>query len=201
MDMSYVCGQSHNKIVHTVNCRYMKMIPKENRRFFNTIKEASEAGYVRCKYCSKILRYLGKEKKQLEEFSKRNGLFFFYNNTDDSLEVISKTGKWKMVERGKKNTICLYHKNNNGKHPKDEVPGYHGQNTNSKTLMGYMNYILEHDKYRQENPLYNCQKRATTKGSKRWKKEKRLAEKIRRAQSIQYVDELIDNMSRGNIAY
>ena len=58
MDMCYVCGRSSNKIVHSMSCRYVKLIPEKNRKIFSNLKEASEAGYVQCKYCAHIVKYL-----------------------------------------------------------------------------------------------------------------------------------------------
>ena len=69
--------------------------------------------------------------------------------------------------------------------------------------MGYMDYIVKHDEYREENPLYANQIKHpnSPKGSKKWKKDQRRAEKARRSSSIKYVMELLNNMSVGNLAY
>ena len=66
--MCYICGGSRNKIIHNMDCRYVKMIPEKNRRYFNNPKDIAEAGYVRCKYCAYIMKYLRKEKKEIERF-------------------------------------------------------------------------------------------------------------------------------------
>lgn len=194
--MSYVYGKSRNRIVHMNGCRYTKMI--QHKEYFSTLKEASDAGYVQCRYCSKIMKYLNSENKQLKDYCISNGVYFYFDPADGSVDVISRSGRWKIIVNGQRNQIWLYHRNNPGTNTDGFVPGYHSQKIRSSSLMGYMNYIVEHDRYRQENPLYECQKRAGIKGSKG---EKRRAEKIRRMQSIRYVNELIDSMARGKIAY
>ena len=101
-----------------------------------------------------------------------------------------------------KHFIWLYHENRKITHSGGLVPGYHSQNTRSSTIMGYMQYIVKHDRYREENPLYECQKHTNTvKGSKKWKKDQRRAERVRRARSIRYVEEILANMAAGIISY
>lgn len=202
MAMCYVCGKTGNKIVHSMGCRYVKMMSEKNKKYFNSLKEAFEAGDKQCKYCAYINKYLKKEEKELERFCRPNGVYYYYNPSDGSLDVISHSGKWKIIVNGQKNYIWLYHKNSRGSNYRDFVPGYHSQRIHSSSLMGYMRYIVEHDKYRENNPLYERQKHTNTvKGSKKWKKDQRRAEQIRRKQSIRYVNELLENMARGNIAY
>ena len=200
MDMCYVCGRSSNKIVHSMSCRYVKLIPEKNRKFFSNLKEASEAGYVQCKYCAHIVKYLRKEEKELEKFCRSNGIYYRFNSEDGSLDVISPSGKWKIIVNGQKHFIWLYHKNNHGTNPGDPVPGYHSQKIRCSSLIGYMNYILKHDWYREENPLYESQRHHNlVKGSKRWKKEQRKADRIRKTQSIRYVMNLLDELSVGRV--
>lgn len=200
--MCYVCGKSNNKIVHTMGCRYVKMMPDKNRKFFHTLKEASEAGYVQCKYCAHIKKYLSREEKQLEGFCRPNGVYYYFNPVDGSIDVISRSGKWKIIVNGQRHFIWLYHKNNHGSNYGDLVPGYHSQRIRSSSLMGYMSYIVEHDKYREENPLYDRQKHHNAeKGSKKWKKDQRRAKNMRKTQSIRYVMNLLDEMSAGRVAY
>ena len=200
--MCYICGKSNNKIIHTMDCRYVKMMPEKNRKYYHTLKEASEAGYVQCKYCAYIKKYLNREEKQLEEFFKPSGVYFYFNPGDGSIDVISHSGKWKIIVNGQRHFIWLYHKNNNGSNYGDLVPGYHSQRIRSSSLMGYMSYIVEHDKYREENPLYNRQKHQNAeKGSKKWKKDERRAKNMRKTQSIRYVMNLLDEMAAGRVAY
>ena len=158
-----------------------------------------EAGYKQCRYCAQIERYLRKESKDLERFCKSKGIYYFFNPDDGSLDVLSKSGKWKVIVKGQKHSIWLYHGNNGGKDCGGPVPGFHMQKEKRNTLMGYMEYITKHDEYRTENPIYSIQK--PVKGSKKKKKFRKREKRMREIQSIRYVDELLKNMSLGNIAY
>ncbi len=100
--MCYICGKSSNKIVHNQICRYVKMMPKKNKKYFNDLQEALEAGYKQCRYCAQIERYLRKENKDLERFCKSKGIYYFFNPDDGSLDVLSKSGKWKVIVKGQK---------------------------------------------------------------------------------------------------
>ena len=201
LNMSYICGKSRNKIVHTQECRYVKMIPDNNKKYYRSLQEASDAGYVQCRYCAYIKKYLKGNERDLEKYCRLNGVYFYFNPSDGSIDVISKSGKWKIIVNGQKHYIWLYHKNNHGCNYEDFVPGYHSQKIRCNTLQGYMDYIIKHDQYREEDPLYENQKHNTVKGSKKWKKQKKRADRIRRTQSIRYVRALIDNIALGNIAY
>ena len=200
--MCYVWSKSEEKIFHSADCRYVKCIKDENKIYFKTLKEATGAGYRQCKCCSYIQEYLDRENSRIEGFCKQNGIYYYIDLCDGALNVISKTGKWKIIVNGRYHNIWLYHKSILGTYDDEYITGYHSQKAFSKSLMGYMKYIVNHDGFRQDKPLcrasahLNC-----TKGSKKWKRVQKHAEKARKQQSIQYVLNLLDNMSTGNIAY
>lgn len=196
--MGYVYGDSGNKIIHTSNCRYAGMI-KNKKNYFSTLEAAREAGYVQCKYCSHIRKYMNSERKELAEFCKSNGLYYEFNRKDGALDVISHTGRWKVIVNGQKHFIWLYHKNQRREKERSLVPGYHSQKIRSSTLMGYMQYIVEHDQYRIENPLYVNQMNGKGKTAKA--DQKRQAGKIRKWQSIRYVTEILNHMNEGILNY
>ncbi len=200
--MCYVCGKSDNKIVHEIDCRYVKMIPEKNRKYFRKLQEATKEGYKQCKYCSYIRRYMKQEEDALK-YGRKNGLFYFFNAQDGCLDVISKTGKWKIIVNGQKHQMWLYHKNTSGSTMGDPlVPGYHYQRVRYDSLMEYMKYLVDHDRYRESNPLYSYQKHSTNrKGTKNWKKNQRREKEIRRKQGIRYVYAILENMAQGNLAY
>ena len=108
---------------------------------------------------SKIGRCLKKERKQLELLCRENGIVYFYTEGSGCLDVISKNGRWKIVEENPHNRIWLYHKNLRGQNPDDFVLGYHDQNVCRHSLMAYFQYIINHDKYREENPMSRPKKK------------------------------------------
>ena len=198
--MLYASKRSEGRIVHRDCCRYIKMIPEKNRVQFWKMKKAMEMGYCLCRYCAPIWQYLKREGRELDSFCKKNGLFYSFNRGDGSLDVISRTGKWKVIVCGRENFIWLYHKNLYEKKGRESiVPGYHSQSVRRSTLMGYLKYVAEHDAYRKAEPLYECQKKG--KGWQFRHDQKQLEKKVRRKQSISYVLELLNGMSEGRIAY
>lgn len=125
--MCYVCGKSSNKIIHTTQCRYVKMIPERNKRYFKKLQDAYDRGYVCCKYCTSMYRYLRKEEKQLRTYCNQNGLVYSFNSADGAIDVVSMSGKWKIIVNGQKYYIWLYHKNCGSFDKGGLVAGYHSQ--------------------------------------------------------------------------
>lgn len=193
--MGYICGNSNSRIVHRTSCRYAERI--KNKKYFTTLKEAKEAGYVQCKYCAYIREYLDRERKELTNFCRRNGLYYEFNPKDGALDVISHTGRWKVIVNGQKHFIWLYHKNLYREKQTLLVPGYHSQNIRRSTLIGYMQYIVEHDQYRKESPLFENQIAGKSKKARAYQKKQ--AEKIRKWQSIRYVTDLLNHMEAGTL--
>ena len=51
----------------------------------------------RNKLCAHINKYVGKEKKELDLYCGSKGVYYYFNRNDGALDVISKTGKWKII--------------------------------------------------------------------------------------------------------
>ncbi len=152
--------------------------------------------------CYVIKEYLENEETQIANFSRLYGIHFFLDQTDGTLTIISMSGKWKIVAGEQGKYIELYHVNHRHTRHISAIPGYHLQNVRRSNLIGYMQYIMEHDQYRTENSLYVTQKTANLiRGSKRWKKQQHRAENMRKTNRIRYVTELLNNMAVGNIPY
>lgn len=200
--MCYICSGSSNKIIHTGDCRYVKMMAESRKKTFDSLRAATNADYIPCKYCSPVKKYLDREKERLEEFCKQTDVRFFYNVQKGTLDVISKSGKWKIIVDDDSKALVLYHYSNGTFKHSDVIPGYHKQHVERGSLLNYMKYIAQHDSFRQVNPLYAKQTNDNLmKGSKKWKKQQRRAENMRKTQSIRYVTELLNNMALGNIPY
>ncbi len=195
--MGYVCScNSENNLFHWHKCRYVKMIAKKNRIEITTTKEARDQGYKYCKCCSTMMRKLQDERLEAEQFGKRHGIQMIFDRDDGAIDVVSKSGRWKLVYNSKKDHVFLYHKNNSKvPHKDDFISGYHYQSAYSDSLLGYLEYIYEHDSYRMNNPLY-AQKFEIScdKGGKKRKNRQR---KKQRKQSIRYVNYLLNGMASG----
>ena len=77
----------------------------------------------------------------------------------------------------------------------DRVPGYHCQSVCHPTLLGYLEYIVEHDYFRMLNPIHLApKKKSPRKGTKRYRKQQKRAKKQARRESIHNVLNLIDTI-------
>ena len=146
---------SHRKIVHLCHCKVLQRIPKENRRSFGSLEEATDHGYRLCNCCPPIAQKYRKERIPVKDFCNSHG--FSFSLLNGAIHVVSRHDRWQIITNGEKNKPFLYHRNteerSNGKYP-SVIPGYHSQASRSTTILGYLQYIDSHDRYRDEHP-YN----------------------------------------------
>ncbi len=150
--MCYVCTKS-SKVLHIKQCGHMKNVPKENQVVFNKddLNDAFLNGYGLCRDCSRIGRKLKKEHRAIDDLCSQNEILYDYNRTEDCLDISSRSGKWKIIIAGKHHVMFLYHRNTHFTSG-GIVPGYHSQKVRETTIEGYLQYIVEHDDYRNKNP-------------------------------------------------
>ena len=158
--MCYICGKSGNRIAHSYDCRYVKLIPEKNRTYYGNRRSAREAGFGYCKYCSRIMQYVRKEKTALDDYCQATGLTYSFNRLDGSLDIKSRSDEWKIVVRHKDDTIRLYHKNQLDLGEESVIPGYHSQRIRRGTVLGYLDYIVKHDIFRERNPVGQGRRRS-----------------------------------------
>ena len=202
--MCYVCGKSRNKIFHEEGCRYVGMIPEKNRKYFNSVQSAVDKGYVRCKYCTTLKKRLEDEKTVINRLCSLNGIHCDYNPTDGYIDIISFSGIWKIVVNGRKHSMFLYHKNTtrrkSNKKDKSFVPGYHDQKVHKNTIEGFIRYIIDHDRYKQEHPLYGNEIVTYGKRKKVKKKERNKQRKARRRDGMRYVFAIFQHLESQSAA-
>lgn len=194
--MFYYSVESKNKVVHYEGCQHLKNIKKENIRSFNSIKEIRNSQYRICSCCSPITAHLKKEHTEIEHFCQENGLSYFVNK--GNLHIRTHHSKWKVLVSDNKDVIELHHENSFKKEHNDSVPGYHKQKFSSDSVLGYLEYIDEHEYYRMLNPVHIVTKKEPPrKGTRRYRGlQKTLARKERKKQ-IWNVINLIDGLSSG----
>ena len=95
--MVFVCRGSHKKIVHTCDCRYAKTKGENEKISFGSMRMATDAGYVPCRVCAPVKKIFESEKDKLGAFCKTKEVHFFYNAKEDTLDIVSKSGKWKII--------------------------------------------------------------------------------------------------------
>lgn len=114
--------------------------------------DAAALGLTACDRCSPLgIRY-GQTRTQIESFCSQRGMQCVLR--DGEIDVTTSIGGWRIVWKGK-DKIWLYHKNTHRSHltESEDIPGYHSQAIHKKTIMEYLEYIVQHDLYRKNSPL------------------------------------------------
>ena len=144
-------------------------------------------------YIAKLYR---KESDVLQGYCQSHAASVFFK--DRFIGISTPISDWRIIPSGKGNEVVLYHKNTLGDKKTGPVPGYHLQRVSQNTISGYLEYISDHDLYRNMHPLYPVQSKKNSpppmKGTKRYRKEQKRAAKKARRQSIAHVLTLIENL-------
>ena len=193
--MFYYSKKNHRKIVHTEKCYILSKLDPEAVGTFDTLPEAYKAGYRLCRRCSLLEKLYRSEEDALLDYARRNGMALFYSGK--SLKIVSTISKW-MLTLSNDGGLALYHQNTieSRTDEQSDIPGYHYQKARYKTIIEYLDYIKEHDYFRNRNPLYEPPKKKAPpkKGTKRWRKQEKRIAKQTRKRSINNVLNLIDSL-------
>lgn len=148
--MVFYSTKSSEKVFHLPHCRVTRRIAKENRQQFATPEIARNAGYRLCDCCSPVGARLRKEQPAVSLFCQKNSISYYLE--DGQLHVHAPQSRWRIVVNGKENTLLLYHQNTHPsrKNKPSLVPGYHSQAIRHTTIAGYLDYIVQHDAFRQK---------------------------------------------------
>lgn len=147
--MVFYSTKSNVKVFHLPHCKIARRIRKEYKKQFATPEEARSAGYRMCNCCSPVGMRLRKEQEAVNQFCQENGVSCWLE--DGQLPVITPRSEWRIIINGKAKKLFFYHKNTYEKFEKipSIVPGYHSQAARSETIVGYLEYIIQHDIYRR----------------------------------------------------
>lgn len=197
--MYYYCKNSRKKIIHSIECFHVHHTEIDNIGWFESLPEAYEQGYRLCKHCNPLIKHYKREDDAIVDFCRKNGLSVHLGNK--CIFISSIRSKWK-IALDKKNRIVLYHKNDfkTDKDHLSEISGYHLQgDARRKSIVEYLQYIVDHDYYRMLNPVYIPKKKKESppprKGTRRYKSAQRRIEKYERKRAISNVLSLIESLS------
>lgn len=145
------------KTYHRIDCDCIKDIKPEDRIEKRlTIFEYYLQGYKPCEKCSELVRLYKQEEKEIKQFCFENAMSC--KMRDESLIIDTYFSSWKIIFSFRSGSgLLLYHENNQAYYTCQTINGqvmkkYHYQyDIHSDTIMGYLHYIVEHDKWRQEN--------------------------------------------------
>ena len=183
-------------IVHQSICQHIQNVSVEDVGSFENLEDAYAAGYRLCRHCSPIAKLYRKESDVLQGYCQSHAASVFFK--DRFIGISTPISDWRIIPSGKGNEVVLYHKNTLGDKKTGPVPGYHLQWVSQNTISGYLEYISDHDLYRNMHPLYPVQSKKNSpppmKGTKRYRKEQKRAAKKARRQSIAHVLTLIENL-------
>ena len=225
MDQLFYSINSHRKIVHHPHCRILQKIPKESRLNFKDIKKAKKEGYRLCYCCSPVAGKYRKEEADISNYCKESGITVRLQ--DEVIHIISRHDCWRIISLGEEKKLVLFHKNRqhryfDRKHPVI-INGFHLQPCNYGSILGYLEYISSHDRYRDEHSVWNKNdqkpdeiyqppewainkygeeylkanngRNNRVKGTKKYKKEQKRNKRLKRYSEINRVRAVIDELA------
>ena len=153
--MYYYSKRSRSKIVHQSTCQHIQNVSVEDVGSFENLEDAYAAGYRLCRHCSPIAKLYRKESDVLQGYCQSHAASVFFK--DRFIGISTPISDWRIIPSGKGNEVVLYHKNTLGDKKTGPVPRYHLQWVSQNTISGYLEYISDHDLYRNMHPLYPVQ--------------------------------------------
>ena len=175
---------SSQKIIHLSDCRYITNSTKKQFGHFYGLKEALKKGYRPCRHCFTVAGRFAEEKERIDKYCRRYN--YIISQSNNTLEITTGRGEWKIVQAEHSQRTELYHKNTQTRDSDrcSRIEGYHNQRVTEYELVDYIHYIARHDGSNQK----------VSKGTKRYKNmQKKLAAQAKR-QSVCNVLYLIDSL-------
>lgn len=174
--------KSSEKVFHLPHCKILHRIRKEYKKQFASQEEARAAGYRMCSCCSPVGARLRKERKAVYQFCQEYGASCWLR--DNQLYVQTPRSRWRIIASGQENKLFLYHKNTYQKYEETPsiIPGYHSQRARSKTIVGYLDYIYQHDIFRRQEAI-KAKKQTQHKPKPRRNRWDRLLKELKRSYS------------------
>lgn len=196
--MYYFTKNGQGRIVHTLQCRYMRAISEVNLGSIEHVQDVYLSGKRFCKCCSPIVDRFKAEETEVMDYCAKNGLACRLNGR--ALQVWTCRSRWQIVAADNRVGTMLYHKNE-VKRAGDErslIQGYHNQQVCYDRILSYLTYIYEHDSFRMVNPLISKPKKKgpPRKGTKRYRKQQKREANRARYQSISRVMQIFDKLQR-----
>lgn len=165
--MVYASIKSREKVFHLPHCKIHTRINRNYRITFDTPNQARAAGYRMCNCCSSMGMRLRKEQAAIDAFCEKNDLRYLL--WDGDLMIQAPNSDWKIIVSGRNKKMFLYHKNK-FRSPSDDasmIPGYHSQAIRHNSILGYLEYIVSHDEFRQKETQARERKRTSKRDLRR----------------------------------
>lgn len=152
-------------------------------------------GYLPCEECSPMLAQYEAEKKESKEYAMEHGLQIEFR--DESVYIDSFISSWKIIYTQRfPQKMKLLHENTQSYYKCRVVNGniikqYHDQEVHYSSILMYLEYIVEHDAYKNsENNAYRKKKKKTRTDRYLYNRSKRrnVSKGVRRVCNL--IDEL-----------
>ena len=189
------------QIFHNNKCPYAKRIKRKNRIFASKQNELLEAGYKRCKCCGAVIKAYQNEQSKIEDFC--HARYMRVEFVCGEMYVITSISTWKIIMYSKR-LYVLFHQNgyNRPRKSGDRMPisqmCFHEQKTEASTLIELIQYIGNHDMWRENEKIEKFHTarnmHSITRSKKQKRKPARYSIKQRRNQ-IRNVLALIDQVA------
>lgn len=172
--------ESSNMAYHRPECRYVGRIRKKNRIKMEW-EDAEWKGYRPCKCCGGIDFLYKMEKEKIERYAEQFKLDI--DLRDRKIYVRTDVGCWKIIYKIRNQRFILLHRNYvNGRINLEDAEKalFHRQGDipEAGSIMKYLQYIKEHDKFKQNAPKdYRKLPRDTARQRRYYRTAKRRAEK------------------------
>ena len=192
-----ISRQAKTKVYHKPGCHHVKNIKEENLETM-TLQKAERKGYRICSCCNSMSHHKRVEQRTITNYENNKGMSFNY--VKGALYIKTEVGCWKMVYTRHEQRIVLYHRNRTSKELNFKAPQYEkyhrqGDVPHSDSIAHYLNYIYEHDRFKQAEESGRI---LTSYSSK---KNRKLAEKSRRKNAHKRVNDLFKMIESQNAGY
>ncbi len=179
--MYFYHKNSRDKIVHAKNCHYVGNV--ENVLVFKNLYDAHKAGYRLCKHCRAKVNFFLAEKEEINAICEKYE--FFLKVRQLHIAITSDYDKWIIAPNSKNQIMEIYHKNKIDRTDTKatDYQGYHFQNVTYLTVAECLEYIHEHDVYREKHPFY-IKPEPPKKGSRNYRKAQKKEKERGRKKAI-----------------
>lgn len=191
-----VSFESKSKVYHKPGCHHVTRMKSENQVTM-TKREAEAAGFRICRCCNSMAHHRRVESNVIEHYKNKKGMQFFYNK--GILYIKTEIGCWKVVYSRGEQRLVLYHRNHSKRDVNFNAPQYEayhrqGDVPHSGSISHYLDYIYEHDRYKEAERNGQI---ITTFSSKRNKKRAENSRKKAMGKRVDYLFRLLEAQNTG----
>lgn len=198
--MFYYSEKSKAKVIHLAGCSHINGIKRKNLVCVDTFFKAKKDGYRLCSCCNPVFRMIRGGGREFKEYCRKNGICC-RTGEDGSVSFSTFYSRW-ILQTSAGGAVCLYHANTAPVvlDRRSRITGYHFQHFRCESALGVAEYIIDHDRFRKENPIaVRSEKKppkapSPKKGTKAWRKEQKILESREKRSAVQNVFRLFDEL-------